>query len=305
MSKKILTVDNLTKTFAGKIPFTAVDDLSFHLNEGEILGLLGPNGAGKTTTIQMLLGLLTPTFGKIKYFGKDLVSHRSEILQQLSFASTYLRLPPNLTVNENLDVFGRLYGLNKKARAQAIEKYLVLFDMWQFKDRKVVSLSAGQMTRVMLAKAFLPEPKVVLLDEPTASLDPDVCAEIRAFVLEQQERNQTSIIFTSHNMAEVEEVCDRVLVMKCGRIIANERPEILAKSVSEARVRLMGVEKTAFQQFANGLVTYRFLPHETEITIDEERIAWLFTAMAQRGLSFTQVSIEKPTLEDYFLHIAR
>lgn len=303
---KILVVENLVKEFKGRPPFLAVNNISFHLNEGEILGFLGPNGAGKTTTIQMLLGTLIPTSGRILYFGKDLVQYRSEILKQVSFASTYLRLPGSLTVYENLDVFGRLYGLDKEHRVANIKKYLLLFDMWNFKDRKVISLSAGQMTRVMLAKAFLPEPKIVLLDEPTASLDPDVCADIRAFVLEQQQLNSTSMIFTSHNMAEVEEVCDRVLVIKNGTIIADEKPEILAKSVLSSKVKLLGIDKDKLEKFAlSNEIKLVFYPHETEIEIDEERIGWLFNAMAQAGLSFTQVSIEKPNLEDYFLHITK
>lgn len=299
----VLNVQNLTKITRPR--YKAVDNISFDLKQGEILGFLGPNGAGKTTTIQMLLGTLTPTSGTVSYFGKDLNHGKSDILKYVSFASTYLRLPPTLTVYENLDVYGRLYSLNKAQRSANIEKYLRFFDMWGFKNRKVAGLSAGQMTRVMLAKAFLPEPKVVLLDEPTASLDPDVCAVVRAFVLEQQRSQGTSMIFTSHNMAEVEEVCDRVLVIKHGKIIADEKPEILAQSVSMTKVCFLGIERDKFSTFAEGKFKFEFHPHETIAFIDEGQISWLLSSMAQTGISFSQVSINKPNLEDYFLHIAR
>lgn len=301
----VLAIRHLSKTFPGVPPFTAVHDVSFDLAPGEILGFLGPNGAGKTTTIQMLLGTLKPTSGSIHYFGQEFFHHRSTILQKVSFASTYLQLPKSLTVYENLDIFAKLYGLDKKQRALGIEKYLRLFDMWDFKDRDTRGLSAGQMTRVMLAKAFIPEPSIVLLDEPTASLDPDVCAEIRQFILMRQKELGTSMLFTSHNMAEVEEVCDRVLVLKEGRIIANEKPEILAKSVSHAKVRLLGVDRDLWQTTFLGKLSYIFHPHEVEITIEEENIGSLFSAIANARISFSQVSIDKPRLEDYFLTIAK
>jgi ABC-2 type transport system ATP-binding protein len=303
--EKVLEVNNLTKIYSKKNHFIAVNDLSFHLNEGEILGFLGPNGAGKTTTIQMLLGTLTPTRGKIYYFGQDLAIKRSEILKKVSFASTYLRLPATLSVYENLDIFGRLYGLNAAQRETNIKRYLELFDMSAFRDRKVSSLSAGQMTRVMLAKAFLPEPKVVLLDEPTASLDPDICAEVRSFVIKQQERFKTSMIFTSHNMPEVEEVCDRILVIKNGQIISDQTPEALAKSVSRSKIRFLGIDQERFAHLAEGKFNFLLHGHEIEVEIDEDQFGWLFEMLAKNGISFSHVFINKPSLEDYFLHMTK
>ncbi len=141
--------------------FTAVNGISFDLSQGEVLGFLGPNGAGKTTTMHMLLGTLTPTSGVITYFGKNFAKHRSEILQHVGFASAYTRLPGRLTIYENLDIYGRLYGLSSYDRAIGIKQFLKAFDMWQMKDKAVSGLSAGQLTRVMLAKAFLPKPKIV------------------------------------------------------------------------------------------------------------------------------------------------
>jgi ABC-type multidrug transport system ATPase subunit len=170
----VLVVTELTKVYRGKPPVTAVDRLSFSLGRGEILGLLGPNGAGKTTTIQMLLSALEPTSGRIAYFGESLKSARALILGQVGFASAYSRLPARLTVAENLDVFGRLYGLPAGQRKARIQELLSKFGVWDLRKRTTERLSSGQVTRVMLAKAFLARPRVVLLDEPTASLDPDI-----------------------------------------------------------------------------------------------------------------------------------
>lgn len=299
----VLVVENLVKIFANN--FVAVDNISFALKEGEILGFLGPNGAGKTTSIQMLLGILKPTSGSITYLGKNFFTHRSEILQSVSFASSYLRLPPTLTVYENLDIYGRLYGLDKKMREANIDKYLKLFGMISYKNKKVLGLSAGQMTRVMLSKAFIVEPKIILLDEPTASLDPDVCAEIREFILAIKKSIKTSMLFTSHNMAEVEEVCDRVLVIKQGKIIADEKPENLAKSVAHTKIKLMGVNNDLLINLFKDQLKITLLPHETEIEIEEEKIAWFFNSLSKAGIDYSQVSIDKPKLEDYFLKIAK
>lgn len=175
----ILSVKQLTKTFSSGFPpftqrksFTAVNNISFDLERGEILGFLGHNGAGKTTTIQMLLGTLTPTSGTITYFGKDFATNRIDILKKVSTASGYDKLHARLTVWENLDVVGRIYNIPHEQRIAQIESVLKSFDMWNMRDKEMGSLSAGQTTRVMLAKAFLPNPEIVILDEPTASLDP-------------------------------------------------------------------------------------------------------------------------------------
>ena len=169
MEKTILNVERLTKTYypslfmrwKGATPFTAVNEISFSLKEGETLGILGPNGAGKTTTTQMLLSTLTPTSGSIYYFGKNFFKHRLEILHHVSFASAYVKLPGRLTIKENLEIFGRFYGLSSSDCAVQIKKFLNFFSMWDLKNRETASLSAGQMTRLMLAKAFLTRPRVL------------------------------------------------------------------------------------------------------------------------------------------------
>ncbi len=315
-TKSILTVRNLTKVYTSGLalpwikknkPYVALDHINFDLHEGEILGLLGPNGAGKTTTIQMLLSTLTPTEGSIKFFGKELKDHRSEILANVSFASTYIRLPHRLTVGENLDIYGRLYGVPSRERAFRIEKFLKFFGVWNQRDRQTSSLSAGQTTRVMLAKAFLAYPKIALLDEPTASLDPDISREVREFVLSQQREYGVSILFTSHNMSEVSEVCDRAMFLSKGKIIADDTPSNLAKSVSVAKVVLAmedGLKRTEKYCQDVGL-QYEIDDRSIAIEIDEQEVATLLMELAKVGVHYTQVSIEKPSLEDYFIQLAR
>ena len=177
MSAPIVRVQNLTKRFGD---FTAVDHVSFEIQPGETVGLLGPNGAGKTTTFQMLLGVVTPTDGTIEMLGLDLLHHREEILRQVNFSSTYISMPYALTVEENLRVIGRLYGVSDiERRIDDVVKKLEMEDMRHKVTRK---LSSGQMTRLTLAKAVLTEPKILFLDEPTASLDPDIAHKVKGFL---------------------------------------------------------------------------------------------------------------------------
>lgn len=301
----VLTVQNLTKIYPGKPPFTAVDGISFALKEGEILGLLGSNGAGKTTTIQMLLSTLKPSSGSIVYFGKDFFVHRSEILKSVAFASTYVSLPWMLTVEQNLDVFSRLYGLNSAQRKERIEPLLERFGIAAKRKSPVSSLSAGQITRLVLVKAFMIRPKIALLDEPTASLDPDIAKDVTEFVLEQRKNYGTSILYTSHNMAEVGEVCDRVLFMQQGKIVADDLPANLAKSVATSRVQLQvgdGMKRTV--SVADRLnLKYKIEHRSIELELDEDQIATFLSALAAAGVVYTNIDILQPSLEDYFLHM--
>ena len=220
--KAIIEVTNLVKQFNG---VTAVQGISFQIYEGEITGLVGPNGAGKTTTIQMLLNIITPTAGTIRIFGKDLEHHREEILSQMNFSSAYVLLPLNLTVGENLATFGRLYGV--KNRKQKIDELAKFFDIEAFLPKMTATLSTGQLTRVNLTKALINDPRLLLLDEPTASLDPDVADRTRKLLREIQKRGRVTMLFTSHNMAEIEEVCDRVIFINKGRITDDGTPQEL------------------------------------------------------------------------------
>ena len=215
MCKPIVEVRNLTKRFGG---FTAVNNISFEMKEGEIIGLLGPNGAGKTTSIHMLLGLITPSSGTINMFGLDLAQHRETILQQVNFSSTYISMPFSLTVEENLKVIARLYSLQNIQRR--IDDIIEKLEMGDIQHKITRKLSSGQMSRLTLAKALMTKPKVLFLDEPTASLDPDIVNKIKGFLKEYQRTEGLSILYTSHNMREMEEMSNRIIFLQQGRIVA-------------------------------------------------------------------------------------
>jgi len=229
MIPSVLSVTKLRKQFG---EFTAVQDVSFSMKPGEILGLLGPNGAGKTTTMQMLLGLITPTAGSIQMFGMDLASHREQILQQVNFSSTYISMPLALTVEENLWVVARLYGLTDIQRR--VDDIVKKFEMDDIRRKVTRKLSSGQMTRLTLAKAFLTEPKILFLDEPTASLDPDIAHKIRALLKEERRASGLSILYTSHNMREMEEMSDRIIFLQRGKIVAEGTAQEIVARFGEA-----------------------------------------------------------------------
>lgn len=299
----VLQVKKLKKVYGKKKPFVAVDEISFELKAGEILGLLGPNGSGKTTTIQMLLGTLSATSGSILYFGKQFPRYRSEILQSVSFASTYTSLPYLLTVSENLRSFGYLYGI-RDAEKRA-DPLLERFGILDKKHEAVASLSAGQVTRLVLVKAFFTHPKIVLLDEPTASLDPDVSQDVCKFLLEQRDKWGISILFTSHKMDEVAELCDRTIFLKRGKIIADDLPENLARTVSSYRVRLTlidGMKRTAALAEKRGFL-YQIENRIIYISLDEKEIPSFLNALMKAEISYASIQIAEPSLEDYFLKI--
>ncbi|MBS0546623.1 MAG: ABC transporter ATP-binding protein [Proteobacteria bacterium] len=203
----------------------AVDDLSFSVPRGAVLGLLGGNGAGKTTTIAMLLGLLEPTVGEIRVLGIDIRKDRYTALPRMNFSSPYVDLPHRLTVRENLLFYGRLYGVAQLKRR--IEEIAGQMQVAQFLDRQAGKLSAGQKTRVALAKALINKPDVLLLDEPTASLDPDTADWVRTFLKEYQRETGATILLASHNMSEVERLCDDVLLLQTGRVFERGSPREL------------------------------------------------------------------------------
>ena len=219
MSEIVVNVHNLTKRFGNVV---AVDELSFNLARGSTVGLLGGNGAGKTSTLGMLLGLLLPSSGEIKIFGEDIIRHRHRALPWMNFSSPYVDLPHRLTVRENLIVYGRLYGISQmKSR---IDQLAHDFSLLEFLDRPAGKLSAGQKTRAALAKALLNEPRLLLLDEPTASMDPDTADDIRGYLEAYQRETGATILLASHNMSEVERLCTDVLVLKAGRLIDRGSP---------------------------------------------------------------------------------
>ena len=220
--KKPLEVIGLSKTYNTK---EAVKDVSFEVNQNEIIGILGPNGCGKTTTIGMILGLLKPSKGKVLINGVEIESQRVDLLNQLNFISPYIELPKKLTVRQNLEVYGRLYDIKKlKEKIDYLSEKLRLYE---FIDELIGELSSGQKNRVSLAKSIINDPKVLLLDEPTASLDPETGDFIRSFLEEYQQEKKTSILLASHNMTEVERLCSSVLMMKKGLIIDEGKPKEL------------------------------------------------------------------------------
>jgi ABC-2 type transport system ATP-binding protein len=205
--------------------FRAVDNVAFAVKQGEIVGLLGPNGAGKTTTINMILGILEPTSGSIEILGKNLKEHRAEIVKQMNFAAVYAQMPGNLTVYQNLYVFGLLYQVRNLK--EKIKSLLHEFDLEAFANTKAGLLSSGELSRLNLAKALINEPSLLLLDEPTASLDPSVANFIREKIKKWVTETETAVLWTSHNMSEIQAVCDKVLFLSHGKILLSGDPRAL------------------------------------------------------------------------------
>ena len=222
MPTPILLVERLCKSFGS---FKAVDDVSFSVAPGEIVGLLGPNGAGKTTTINMVLGVLAPTSGRVVIEGADLMKDRPRATASANFAAVNCPLPGNLTVEQNLRVFGMIYGVAKLGAR--IDTLLRQFDLTHLRRAKAGVLSSGESTRLSLAKAMLNRPRLLLLDEPTASIDPSAARDIRAGIADFVESGHCGVLWTSHNMYEVEAVCDRVLFLSQGKIVLEGDPKTL------------------------------------------------------------------------------
>ena len=219
MPEPVIAVDNLVKRYGDTL---AVGGIDFAIERGVTAALLGGNGAGKTTTLAILLGLLLPTRGSVRVLGEDVLRHRYRILPRINFSSPYVDLPHRLTVRQNLLVYARLYGLAR--RRELIERLGRDLQIAAFLDRPAGKLSAGQKTRVALAKALLNEPEVLLLDEPTASLDPDTGDWVRSYLEAYQARTGATILLASHNMAEVERLCSQVMMMKTGLIVDRGSP---------------------------------------------------------------------------------
>ena len=220
-----IEIKKLTKIYNN---YLAVNKINFQIKKNDTLGLLGPNGCGKTTTIGMILGLVSPSSGEINIENKNINSFkRDEILKRFNFASPYVELPKKLTVKQNLEIYGRLYGINNlSVRINEISSDL---DIKSFFERKTGELSSGQKNRVSLAKSLINKPEILLLDEPTASLDPDIGDFIRSYIQEYKSKNKITILLASHNMAEVERLCSNIIMMKKGNIIDSGTCEQLIK----------------------------------------------------------------------------
>lgn len=225
----VLEVKELSKAYGSLV---AVDRISFKVGPNEIVGLLGPNGAGKTTTINMILGVLAPSGGSIHIEGIDLGRHRARALERTNFAAVYSQVPGNLTVRQNLRIFGMIYAVAQLS--ERIDAAIERFDLQRFRDTKCGVLSSGEQTRVALAKAMLNQPRLLLLDEPTASLDPATARDIRTRIREFVRIGSRGVLWTSHNMYEVQEVCDRVLFLSHGRILLEGDPKVMPAAHGKA-----------------------------------------------------------------------
>ena len=214
MNENAIEINNLNKKYGSTL---AVKNINFKIKKGSIIGLLGPNGCGKSTTIGMMLGLIKPTMGEVIIDGQNIESNRTNILEKMNFISPYIELPKKLTIEENLKVYGRLYGV--KNLESKILQLMNDLNLNEFKKRKTGELSSGQKNRVSLAKSLINDPEILLLDEPTASLDPDVGDYVRGIIENFASNNKKTILIASHNMSEVERLCDEVMMMKNGEII--------------------------------------------------------------------------------------
>lgn len=303
MAENVLEVSNLVKKYGA---YMAVDSVSFVVPKGKIIGLLGPNGAGKTTTIQMLLGLTLFDAGEISYFGKSFLRHREEILQRINFTSAFNTMQGRITAYENLLVFSQLYSVrNASKKIKELAEYFEITDQL---PKLYGNLSAGQKSRVNLVKALLNDPDLILMDEPTASLDPDIADKTLSLIEKRNKETGMSILYTSHEMDEVTRICDEVIFMGHGKIIAQDTPLGLTKRIKEARLTLVfDAEKKHMEDFLkSNNYTYTFINKNTvHINVEEKAIPKTIFKVSNTGIWITDIEIQKPTLEDFFLQIAR
>jgi len=299
----VLQVKNLTKRFGS---FAAVDSISFDLREGEVLGLLGPNGAGKTTTIQILLGITTPNSGEIRYFEKDFSQNRQECLQKINYTSAFNTLQSRTTVWENLLVFANLYLIDDpKKKILDLVKY---FEIQDLLDSQYKYLSSGEKTRVNFIKALLNDPKIILMDEPTASLDPDIADKTLSLIEQIKKDRKISILYTSHNMNEIDRICDRVIFLSQGKIVAEDTPLNLTKKIETTTLRLTfdKGKKIIEKYLLANKQEFEFSKDNIVIIKTKEKLVpKLIFGISNEGIWMTDIEIQKPTLEDVFLQISR
>jgi ABC-2 type transport system ATP-binding protein len=303
MMKTVVETKRLRKVF-GKT--TAVDGVSFKLRLGEIVGLLGPNGAGKTTTINMLLGLTKPDAGEIKIFGLDLARERQVILQRVGYASAELRMQDRLSVYHNLYIFAMLFQL--KNRRERIHEVLGELELLSLKDKAFAQLSSGQKTKVILAKAFLNQPELLLLDEPTASLDPEISRKVEDYLLMLRGARKTTMLYTSHDMAEVTRLCDRIIFLHRGRIIADDTPVNLTKQLKDTLMELVFSSALAEVKSYCRRQGWRYQipePNRLLVWTAEEKVAGVLTGLSEAGIEIVDIQIKRPDLTDVFIALAR
>ncbi|MCD6493069.1 MAG: ATP-binding cassette domain-containing protein [Archaeoglobaceae archaeon] len=299
-----IVVKNLTKTFNG---FKAVDSINFTVKKGEIFGLLGPNGAGKTTTIKMLVTLLKPSSGEAKVAGYDVVKQPNMVRKNIGIVFQEPTLDLELTAKENLDFHARLYGLNKKRREERIKEVLKLVDLYDKANLQVKKFSGGMQRRLEIARGLLHFPKVLFLDEPTLGLDAQTRRKIWDYIIEMKEREDVTIILTTHYIEEADKLCDRVAIIDKGKIIALDDPENLKKMVGEDVVSLTVndperlIDELALEEIRKIVRIEDRL--ELSVVKGEIMIPRMVEIAQKVGVEVKSVSLRKPTLEDVFIHL--
>lgn len=301
--KNILEVKNLVKNYGS---YTAVNRISFDVPKGKVIGLLGPNGAGKTTTIQVLLGITLANGGSIKYFGKDFFKNREYCLQRINYTSSYNNLQGRITVLENLLVYANLYSVkNPREKIKELTNY---FEVTQILNKRYYDISSGQRTRVNLIKSLINDPQLILMDEPTASLDPDIADKLLLLIENLRKSKKVSVLYTSHDMQEVARICDEVIFLDNGKIIAQDTPLGLTKRILKAQLRITfdGDRNKLDKYLKNQKLKFNFQTGNIVI-IDtkEDQVPKLIFSLSNEGIWITDIDIKKPTLEDFFLQIAR
>jgi ABC-2 type transport system ATP-binding protein len=302
-TQTVIEVNNLVKDFRG---VRAVNDISFVVPKGKIVGFLGPNGAGKTTTINILMGITSATSGKIHYFGQDFIRHKQRILQRINYASAFNTLQNRITVWENLVVFALLYNAqNYEKRIMELVEY---FEVKELLNTRYTDISSGQKTRVNLIKSLINDPEILLMDEPTASLDPDIADKTLSLITKLKKEKNMTILYTSHNMSEITRICDDVIFLDHGTIVAQDTPLGLTKRINTAVLRLtFNTHKSAVETYLRDI----HQPHTFEndhtvlLSANEKIIPDIIFGISKTGSWVTDIDVQKPTLEDVFLHIAR
>lgn len=299
----VLSVKHLTKLYGS---YRAVNDISFDVPRGEIIGLLGPNGAGKTTTIQILLGITLQNGGAIEYFGMDFKKNTKKCLQRINFSSSFNTLQGRISVLENLIVFADLYGIvHPSKKISELSEFLEITDLLTM---KYWDLSKGQQTRVNIVKALLNDPELLLFDEPTASLDPDIADKLLSLIERMREERGISILYTSHDMVEVSRICDEVIFLDKGKIAVRDTPLNLTSKIQNARLSIsFACERkkieAIFEKYSKKISFP--LSHTICVEVRQNEIPSILANISKAQIVVEDISIEKPTLDDVFMQIAR
>lgn len=302
MSEPVVEVRGLSKVFTPLFssPITAVDNFSCSIRKGEIVGLLGVNGAGKTTLLQMLLGTLLPSAGAISYFGKNLKQHRTEILERIGFAASYSNLPWGMKVWETLHFCAYLYSIQN--RKSAVLNVVRLFDIETLLEKRINQLSSGQLARVSLAKAFLNQPELLFLDEPTNYLDPQAAKMIHNHILNLQKKNDLTVLLASHNMQEVFELCDKIILMHKGKKILVGKPAKIIAQYFNHRIIFTKVSSDPENTARLKALGLHFVLKNKQAIVElpEKNIGLAVKKITRTGLEYENIVITKPSLEAVF-----